>query len=139
VAANRESHIKLDAEGGAHATTPKSSYILPLLDVMLASSTLDGLDRKAHLEHRHYDGPDPGRGATGGIGFGLIGTVAALSSHLAATTFGFYGAAWGVYTRFIARGDEVVFAMDTPMEITLGSHSGPPKEAAGASKSPAAK
>jgi hypothetical protein len=139
VAANRESHIKLDAEGGAHATTPKSSYILPLLDVMLASSTLDGLDHKAHLEHRRYDGPDPGRGATGGIGFGLIGTVAALSSHLAATTFGFYGAAWGVYTRFIARGDEVVFAMDTPMEITLGSHSGPPKEAAGASKPPAAK
>lgn len=128
VAANRESHIKLDAEGGAHATTPRSSYVLPLLDVMLASSTLDGLDRKAHMEHRHYDGPDPGRATTGGIGFGLIGTVAALSSHVAATTFGMYGAAWGVYTRFIARGDEVVFAMDTPMEITLGSHSSPPKD-----------
>jgi len=127
VAANRASHIKLDAEGGAHATTPKSSYVLPLLDVMLASSTVDGLDAKAGYQH---DGArnSPSRAGTGGIGFGLIGTVAALSSRVAATTFGFYGAAWGVYSRFIARGDEVVFAMDTPMEITLGSHSGPPKD-----------
>jgi hypothetical protein len=128
VAANRDDHIKLDAEGGAHATHPKSGYVLPMLDVALASSTLDGLDHHAHLEHRHYDGPDPGRAATGGIGFGLIGTAAALSSHIAATTFGFYGAGWGVYRRFIARGTEVVFPMDTPMEITLGSHGGKPKE-----------
>lgn len=128
VAANRDDHIKLDAEGGAHATHPKSGYVLPMLDVALASSTLDGLDHHAHLEHRHYDGPDPGRAATGGIGFGLIGTAAALSSHIAATTFGFYGAGWGVYNRFIARGTEVVFPMDTPMEITLGSHGGKPKE-----------
>jgi hypothetical protein len=126
VSANRDDHIKLDAEGGAHATHPKSGYILPLLDVMLASSTLDGLDHHAHLEHRHYDGPDPGRGATGGIGFGLIGAAAALSSHVAATGFGFWGAGWGVYHRFIARGTEVVFPMDTPMEITLGSHGGKP-------------
>jgi hypothetical protein len=128
VAASREDHIKLDAEGGAHATHPKSGYVLPVLDVMLASSTLDGLDHHAHLEHRHYDGPNPDRAATGGIGFGLIGAVAALSSHIAATGFGFWGAGWGVYNRFIARGTEVVFPLDTPMEITLGSHGGETKE-----------
>lgn len=128
VAANRNDHIKLDAEGGAHATHPKSGYVLPVLDVMLATSTLDGLDRKAHIQHDAGGGHDPGRAATGGIGFGLIGTAAALSSRFAATGIGFYGAAWGVYNRFIARGTEVVFPMDTPMEITLGSHSGKPKE-----------
>lgn len=128
VAANRDDHIKLDAEGGAHATHPKSGYVLPVLDVMLASSTLDGLDHHAHLDHRHYDGPNPGRAATGGIGFGLIGAAASLSSHVAAVGFGFWGAGWGVYYRFIARGTEVVFPMDTPMEITLGSHSGKPTE-----------
>jgi hypothetical protein len=138
VAANRQDHIKLDAEGGAHATHPKSGYVLPVLDVMLASSTLDGLDHHAHLEHRHYDGPDPGRAATGGIGFGLIGTIAALSSHVAAAGFGFYGAGWGVYNRFIARGTEVVFPMDTPMEITLGSHGGPPKDSSSERKFTAA-
>jgi len=129
VAANRDDHIKLDAEGGAHATHPKSGYVLPVLDVMLASSTLDGLDRHAHLEHRnHYEGPDPGRAVTGGIGFGLMGAIAALSSHVAAAGFGFYGAGWGVYNRFIARGTEVVFPVDTPMEITLGSHGGKTEE-----------
>jgi hypothetical protein len=128
VAANRDDHIKLDAEGGAHATHPKSGYVIPVLDVMLASSTLDGLDHHAHLEHRHYDGPNPGRAATGGIGFGLIGTVAALSSHVAAVGFGFWGAGWGVYNHFIARGTEVVFPMDTPMEITLSSHGGKSKD-----------
>lgn len=127
VAASRNDHIKLDAEGGAHATHAKSGYVLPVLDVMLASSTLDGLDHKAHIQHDAGGGHDPGRAATGGIGFGLIGTVAALSSHFAAAGFGFYGAGWGVYNRFIARGTEVVFPMDTPMEITLGSHGGKPK------------
>lgn len=145
IAAERDSHIKLDSEGGAHATHPKTGYILPALDVVLASSTLDGLDHKAHLEHRHgYDGPDAGRGATGGIGFGLIGSIAAMSSHYAATVFGFYGAAWGVYSKVVARGTDVVFPIDTPMEITLGAHAGPPATpqpvpAASAGNSPATK
>lgn len=140
VAAERDSHIKLDAEGGAHATHPKTGYVLPLLDVMLASSTLDGLDHHDHLEHRHgYDGPDAGRGTTGGIGFGLIGTVAAMSSHIAATGFGFYGAAWGVYSKFIARGTEVVFPMDTPMEISLGSHGKPAKGPLATAQPPASR
>ena len=126
-------HIKLDEEGGAHATQPKSGYILPVLDVALAMSTLEGGDRKDIEEHT---GPDANNGdaVTGGIGFGMIGAVMSATNRMAARGFGLYGAAWGVYSKFIARGNEVVFPMDTPLEISLASHGDHQKAPAAASK-----
>jgi hypothetical protein len=133
VDATSAAHIKLDEEGGAHATSPKSSYVLPVLDVALAMSTLGGRDQK---DIRNNEPPDANNGdaVTGGIGFGLIGAVMSATNRYAARGFGFYGAAWGIYSRFIARGNDVVFPIGTPMEISLGSHGSPPGRPATASK-----
>ena len=129
VAVPAKSNIHLDSEGGASAASPKSSYAIPALEVMLAMSSLDGLDGKAELQH---DANQPGhQAANGGVGFGLVGVAAGLSSRFAAAGLGFYGAGWSIYTRVLARGSEVVFPKGTPVEISFGSHHRPAAQVSG--------
>jgi hypothetical protein len=40
--------------------------------------------------------------------------------------FAFYGAGMSVYSHIVARGTEVVFPKDTPMEIRFGTHESRP-------------
>ncbi|HEY6272848.1 MAG TPA: hypothetical protein VIX19_12770 [Terriglobales bacterium] len=104
VDAATSAHMKLDSEGGAHAVTPKTHYIEPAIDVFLAAGSLDGLDPHNHQrieEGLGPQGPDVAGGAIRG------------------------GAGISVYTHVIARGNEVVFAKNTPMEIKFGTHAGP--------------
>ncbi len=123
-------HIELDAEGGAHAVTPKTKFVAPAIEVLLATSSLDGLDPH---NHRRIEaglgpqGPDVAGGAVrGGAGFGLIGTVLGLVAHYRPISagFAFYGAGWSVYSNVVAHGREVVFPKNTPMEIRFGTHGG---------------
>jgi hypothetical protein len=123
-------HVELDAEGGAHAVTSKTKYIAPAIDVLLATSSLDGLDPHNHRRieaGRGPQGPDVGGGAVrGGAGFGLVGSVIGLVAHYrpVSACFAFYGAGWSVYTHVVARGNDVVFPKNTPMEIRFGTHGG---------------
>lgn len=123
-------HTVVDSEGGAHAVTPKTRYIAPAIDVVLALGSLDGLD--PHNHHRIEEGlgpqgPDVAGGAIrGGAGFGLLGTVVGLAAHYrpVSAVFAFYGAGWSVYSHVLARGTDVVFTKNTPMEIRFGTHTG---------------
>jgi len=121
-------HIGLDSEGGAHAVTPKTKYIAPAIDVLLAASSLDGLDphnRRRIAEGRGPQGPDFGGGTIrGGAGFGLVGSVVGLLAHYrpVSTCFAFYGAGWSVYTHILARGNNIVFPRNTSMEIRFATH-----------------
>ena len=120
-------HMKLDAEGGAHAVTPKTKFIAPAIDVMLATSSLDGLDPHRRLHPDFHQGPDVAGGAVrGGAGFGLIGTVVGVLAHWrpVSAVFAFYGAGWSVYSHVVARGNDVIFSKGTPMEILFGTHEG---------------
>ena len=123
-------HVELDAEGGAHAVTPKTKFIAPAIDVLLATSSLDGLDPH---NHRRIEaglgpqGPDVAGGAIrGGAGLGLVGAVIGLAAHYRpiGASFAFYGAGWLVYTHVVARGNEVVFPKNAHMEIRFGTHEG---------------
>lgn len=121
-------HLQVDAEGGAHAVTPKTKFIAPAIDLLLATSSLDGLD--PHNHHRIEAGLGPqgpdvaGGGIRGGAGFGLVGAVVGLAVHYrpVSACFAFYGAGWSVYTHVVARGNEVVFPKNTHMEIRFGAH-----------------
>jgi hypothetical protein len=124
-------HVELDAEGGAHAVTPKTHYIAPAIEVLLATSSLDGLDHHRDVDQGVLDtrprGPDTMGGAVrGGAGFGFVGTVIGLVAHSRPISagFAFYGAGWSVYSHVVARGREVVFPKNTPMEIRFGAHGG---------------
>lgn len=131
VDAATSAHMKLDSEGGAHAVTPKTHYIEPAIDVFLAAGSLDGLDPHNHKrieEGLGPQGPDVAGGAIrGGAGFGLVGSVIGMLAHYRPVSagFAFYGAGISVYTHVVARGNEVVFAKNTPMEIRFGTHAAP--------------
>src|SRR5208337_4303400 len=73
--ASSESHLQLDAEGGAHAVTPKSSFVMPASDIFLATTSLD-LDGGHHGIHAGAVGHGAdygGAGIRGGASLGFAG------------------------------------------------------------------
>jgi hypothetical protein len=120
------SHLQLDAEGGAHAVTPKRSYVMPAIDVFLAATSLD-LDGDRGVNGAATGQADYGGAAVrGGASLGFAGAVITLLAHSRPVSagFAFYGAGWAVYSHFVARGVDVVFPKNTPMEIRFGTHDG---------------
>jgi hypothetical protein len=126
--ATSASHLQLDQEGGAHAVTPKTNYIMPAIDVFLATTSLD-LDAGHRGIHAGAAGHGPdyaGAGIRGGASLGFAGAIVSLMAHSrpVSASFAFYGAGWSVYSHFVARGVDVVFPKNTPMEIRFGTHQG---------------
>jgi hypothetical protein len=109
VQAGKDANVKLDSEGGAEATTPKSRYLATTLSVGLAALS---------------QGDDPSNQAAGGLGgFKVVGMVmgAAVRSRAFGATMGAYGAAASIYSHFLARGREVEFPKNTAMQIGIGT------------------
>jgi hypothetical protein len=52
-------------------------------------------------------------------GFGLLGIGLTAASRPAAIAFGAYGFARAVYANLLGKGHEVVFPVNTPMQIQL--------------------
>lgn len=119
VEAGKDNGVKLDSEGGAEATTPKTRYVSTGIAVTLAALSFT----------QHEDADDVGQqhggdGVAGGAaGFKLVGIVlgAAIKSRGFGMAMGAYGAGMSVYSHFIARGQDVVFPKNTAMEIGIGS------------------
>lgn len=65
--------------------------------------------------------------ARGAAGFGLVGNVVRLLASYPPLTagFAFYGAGWSVYSHLVARGSDVTFAKNTPMEIRFATDEEP--------------
>jgi hypothetical protein len=118
VQAGRDEHLKLDAEGGAEATTSKTRYLSTGLTLALTTAAF----------REHTDADDAANGGNGGAagglaGFKMVGMILTLAIHSqpVGMAMGAYGSARSVYSHFIAKGRDVVFAKNTPMEISLGS------------------
>jgi hypothetical protein len=117
VQAGKDDHVKLDSEGGAEASTPKTRYLSTALALALATAAM----------REHNDADDAGRsqpGIGGDVaGFKLVGMVLsfAIKSQSFPMAMGAYGAGRSVYVNFIARGHDVVFPRNTLMEIGIGS------------------
>jgi hypothetical protein len=122
VAVAKGENLKLDAEGGAQVTTPRTRYLTTGIQVMLAarSAAPDG-DRDLH--GGGGDGNIGGGAANGASGFRFVGMAVGMlaRSRIVSTGFGAYGAANGIYYRFLARGREVVYPKDMAMVIGLGT------------------
>ena len=116
VQAGKNDHVKLDSEGGAEASTPRTRYLSTGLSLVLATAAF----------HQHTDADDAGHsqnGVAGGAGgFKLVGIVlgAAIKSQTFGMAMGAYGASRSVYSHFLARGQEVIFPRNTSMEIGIG-------------------
>jgi hypothetical protein len=113
------SNVKLDAEGGAEAGSPKSRYLLTTISVGLAvvSAGVGG----------DTLGDTTERAAGGAGGYKLIGIAvgAAVHSQPFGMAMGALGAGKSIYTNFIARGREVVFPKNTAMLIGIGARPTP--------------
>jgi hypothetical protein len=125
VQAGKGDEVKLDAEGGAEANSPKTRYLATGLSVMLA------------LASAHTDGDakigDAGGGtgsrvAGGAGGFKLVGLAMGVFVHSQplGMAMGAYGASMSVYSHFIARGRDLVFPKNTAMEVSIGTRPSAP-------------
>ena len=131
VAVAKGEHLKLDAEGGAQVTTPRTRYLTTGIQVMLAaaSASPDG-DRNLH-GGSGGGGDVGGSAANGASGFRFVGMVVGLlaRNRVVATGFGAYGAASSIYYHFLARGRDVVYPKDMAMVIGLGTRESKPSAA----------
>jgi type IV secretory pathway VirB10-like protein len=118
VQADRNQNIKLDSEGGAEATSPRTRYASLGLSLALTTAAF-----RQHNDGDANDANQSGNGAAGGLaGFKLVGLALAygINSQPVGMAMGAYGSARSVYHTFIAKGHDVVFPKNTPMEISLG-------------------
>lgn len=120
------SHLKIDSEGGARATTSKTKFLMPAIDVLLASSSIDSDSGQRAIQESNGGSDVAGGAVRGGVGFGLVGSLVAMAARSQTVTagFAFYGAAWSVYSHLVARGREVIFPKYTSMQIRFGTHQG---------------
>jgi hypothetical protein len=131
VAVAKGEHLKLDAEGGAQVTTPRTRYLTTGIQVMLAASQASP-DRDAGRGGESA-GEAGGGAASGASGFKLVGMVVGIAAHsrVVSAGFGSYGAAMSIYYHFLARGRDVVYPKDMAMVIGLGTREDKGKGAPG--------
>ncbi len=122
VAVAKGEHLKLDAEGGAQVTTPRTRYLTTGIAVMLAASQASPGDRDAGRGGAS-GGEAGGSAASGASGFRLVGMIVGVAAHsrVVSAGFGAYGAATSIYYHFLARGRDVVYPKDMAMVIGLGT------------------
>lgn len=132
VQSGKDANVKLDSEGGAEATTPKTRYLATALSLTLAAASMSNGDRDVDNGVAHTRDSTGAQVAGGVNGFKLVGMVLGLAVHSRALgyTMGAYGAGMSVYSQFIARGREVVFPKNTAMEIGIGRRQEPTAGAA---------
>jgi len=120
IEADRRAGLKLDEEGGARATDPKSRYLSTGVALLLAAATT-----RPDVEHGTTDAAgDPGLRAGAGVsGSGITGSLISLAarSQPVSAAFAVYGAGTSVYVNFLSRGKDVIFAKNTPLEIGFGA------------------
>jgi hypothetical protein len=121
--------VKVDSEGGVRATESKTRFIGTALALLVARGAGDndpirapssGGTRGAIIGQSSNVG---GRTLGGGLGFGLLGTIAAQSSRSVGAALGYYGLAWSVFSTVIARGPEVQFNKNAVVDIGFNKRS----------------
>jgi hypothetical protein len=121
VEANFDAHLEIDSEGATHVDSPKTRFIFPAIAVAVAGLSF-------HQDYNAQGVPDwdvGGRAESGAVGLGLIGTVLTqVGPRAFASSIAITGAAFSVYSNFIARGANVVLPANTPLKISLKAREG---------------
>jgi hypothetical protein len=122
VEASADEALSVDEEGGAKVENPGSRFVAPALALFALRGTV-------HPGRHRFDGDDddgqlrsPGvgaRSAGGFIGWGAIGLVLSQVSRPGAVAFAAIGGARSVYSSFFAKGRDVSFPVNTPIEVRL--------------------
>jgi hypothetical protein len=123
VQSGKDANVRLDSEGGAEATTPKTRYLATAVSLTLAATSAGrgGNDVDNGVDHIKAN---TGAQVAGGVnGFKVVGMVLGLAVHSRALGYamGAYGAGVSLYSHFMARGNQVVFPKNTAMEVGIGT------------------
>jgi hypothetical protein len=125
--------LKVDSEGGVQATESKTRFIGTAVALLVARAAGDndpirapgvGGSRGAIIGQQANVA---GRTLGGGLGFGLLGTIAAQSSRTVGAALGYYGLAWSVFSTVIARGPEVQFDKNAVVDIGFNTRASKPE------------
>lgn len=110
--------LKVDKEGSVQATESKTRFAGLAASLLIARAAGDNDPIRNHSGAITGQSSNiGGRTLGGGLGFGLLGSIAAQSSRNVGAAFGYYGLAWTVYSTVIARGTEVQFGKDAAIDI----------------------
>lgn len=123
VEATKAENVKLDSEGGAHATSPGTRFLTTGLSVGLGGFSMIGDSGGGDLGHREA-------GSAGGYKLIGIALGVAIHSQPFGMVMGAFGASRSIYANFIARGREVVFPKNTAMNISIATRPRTPGTAA---------
>ncbi|MGP0076741.1 MAG: hypothetical protein ACLPWF_32915 [Bryobacteraceae bacterium] len=127
--------VKVDAEGGVQATESKTRFIGTAIAALVARAAGDNDPLRAPPvggQRGTIIGQSQnvaGRTLGGGLGFGLLGTIAAQSSRTVGAAFGYYGLAWSVFSTVVARGPEVQFDKNAVVDISFNTRASKPESA----------
>ncbi len=111
-------NLVLDSESGTSVKEPRRRYLAPALSVALTASNVSPDSE----DGRSGGGDVSNQSASGGIGFGFLGVLLGLAPQPVSAGFSVFGTSRMIYSRFLARGENVVFPAGTAMEIQFGSH-----------------
>jgi hypothetical protein len=119
----KDGAVQIDEEGGAAAASSKKRFLAPAIMMVLAMNGAEGPEpaRIHHIPTGAYRNRYGTRLISGGIGFGLLGSALGRFVGPIGPILGFYGAVRAVYSNVVARGQEVTFPADTPIEIRFGA------------------
>jgi hypothetical protein len=116
-----DDHLVLDDEGGAKLENPKTRFIAPALALLALRGNLDRHDHldpdgDGHVIHSN----NPAAVSAGGFfGLGILGIPL---SHIAPPVglgLSIFGAAKTVYSNILAKGRNVQFPAETPIQLQL--------------------
>ena len=116
-----DDNMRLDDEGGAKLSDPKTRFIAPALSLLALRGTLDRHDHldpdgDGHVIHSN----NPGAVTVGGFaGLGLLGIPLSHMSQPVGIALSAVGAARSVYRNVLAKGREVQFPADTVTKLQL--------------------
>jgi hypothetical protein len=114
--------VAIDEEGGTRVTNSKTRFIAPVLSLLAvhAATNRDVIDAGEVGNAAPIDGANVGgRAVAGFFGLGAVGMAIAQISRPVATSLGVIGAAETIYRNLLAKGSEVVFPADTPLQLQL--------------------
>jgi hypothetical protein len=124
VEASADDRVALDDEGSATLKNSKTRFIAPTLSLLALHASIE---RDGH-EYADPDGDGTmktagsgvgARGVGGFIGFGSLGAVMGSIARPVGIAFSVYGAVRTTYTNVLGKGREVVFPVNTPIEVRL--------------------
>ena len=109
--------VKVDSEGGVQTKDSKTRFFGTALALLITHRAADNDAERTRNGANGRSSNVGGRTLGGGLGFGLLGSIAAQSSRNVGAILGYYGMAWSVFSTVVARGAEVSFDRNAVIDI----------------------